>query len=572
MAFDFQEFMSQKIRKEFEIASTEICCGHKEPAAEYVAMRDGTRLHTWMIFPKEEKAQYPVILTRTCYPNNDFIYRIYGEELAMRGYVFIWQYTRGREESEGEWVPNIHERDDGIDTVDWIVSQSWCECLGYWGMSYTSMTGWAMADAVDGKVTSMYLEHYGTDRFVSAYEKGSFRQDVLTSWSMENGPVKTDCSYDRYLESCRYMPQSHVDEALWGGRNDSYRSYISSPEADAELWQSGWWKTLREIPEKTTLPLCLVSGWYDHHHGSSMKTWERLSDTCKAHSQLVIGAWNHFMQPVIPGRETQNMNPEEIPPMFKWFELTLKQKKEPEQKVCCYVIGEDKWMESKSWPIMNESSMWYLEAGQIGNKYAGKLIHTEQGNENTGKSAEVTYTYDPQKPVISVGGEGLLKTMQQVGSLAQPEAGYRPDVLSFLSDPLECDLKITGQIRVELYVRSDCEDTAFTAKLIEVMPDGTAYHIRSSITTIDQDQPKGEKYTPGKVTKVELSMWDIVYTIKTGHRLRLDISSSDFPQFNLHCNYAGLWSTQTECRPAQQTILTGGEYASRIMINFESGH
>ena len=149
--------------------------------------------------------------------------------------MYVYQYCRGREQSEGKWEPNINERNDGIDTMDYLVEQPWCEILGYWGHSYTSMTGWAFADAAEGKVAAMFLEDYGTDRFVSAYEKGCFRHDILTAWSMENAekPVNAD-----YRESCRYLPQIEVDEALWGQRVPAYREYITSPSPDAALWQT----------------------------------------------------------------------------------------------------------------------------------------------------------------------------------------------------------------------------------------------------------------------------------------------------------------------------------------------
>ncbi|MDE6202981.1 MAG: CocE/NonD family hydrolase [Lachnospiraceae bacterium] len=326
MTEEIKKFLTEKIRREFAACGIPAECNCKIPEDVFITMRDGVRLHTWICFPDSAREKFPVILTRTCYPDNEFMYRIYGEELARRGYGFAWQYVRGREQSEGDWIPNIYERNDGIDTVCWLAMQPWCEILGYWGHSYTAMAGWAMADAVEGKVASMYLEDYGTDRFVSAYEKGAFRHDVLTSWSMENGPVPVNDGYEKFLESCRYMPQREVDEKLWGCRNDSYREYIGSPKENDPLWQSGWWKELREIPSKTVIPVCVVSGWYDHHHGSSMNTWRSLSDAAKKHGWLRIGAWNHFFEPCTPGREIANLRPEEMPEMIAWFELTLKKK------------------------------------------------------------------------------------------------------------------------------------------------------------------------------------------------------------------------------------------------------
>lgn len=568
MAENWVEMMIKIIQDSFAVSGVREECGAAAVQDVFVTMRDGILLHTYMVFPEARKKNYPVLLTRTCYPGQDMLYRTYGMEFAKRGYVYIYQYARGREKSEGEWIPNIHERQDGLDTVDWIIQQPWCECLGYWGHSYTSLTGWAMADAVEGKVTSMYLEDYGTDRFCSAYEKGLFRHDVLTSWSMENGPVQTDASYERYIESCKYMPINRVDEALWGCVNPTYREYISSPNEQDEIWQSGWWKQLREIPSKTRIPLYIVSGWYDHHHGSSMKTWERLHDVSKKHSTLKIGAWNHFFQPCIPGREIKNMHPEEMPGVVQWFERTLKRKEIPEKKILLYQIGEDRWMESQDWDKKIPQKMNF----QIGKdlKLSGDSPDASKiESDSTFDSDECrdvpcyTYVYDPQNPVMSIGGEVLLKSQDKIGSLEQPAAGYRSDVLSFVSNELENDLVISGKIYAELYVSSDCEDTAFTAKIIEESSDGKSYHVRSSVTTLAQEV---EEYVPGEIVKVTLEMWDIAYTIKAGHKLRVDITSSDFPQHSIHCNRKGLWSEQTETKLANQKIYAGEKYPSRVIL------
>ena len=178
MAEDFMAAVVKRVEEQFAKSGVSESCAAFERKDSQIEMRDGVKLHTIYYFPRKggsgENKKYPVILTRTCYPGNDRIHRAYGEGLARRGYVYVYQYCRGREQSEGKWEPNINERNDGIDTMDYLVEQPWCEILGYWGHSYTSMTGWAFADAAEGKVAAMFLEDYGTDRFVSAYEKGCF--------------------------------------------------------------------------------------------------------------------------------------------------------------------------------------------------------------------------------------------------------------------------------------------------------------------------------------------------------------------------------------------------------------
>ena len=152
---------------------------------------------------------------------------------------------------------------------------------------------------------------------------------------------------------------------------------------------------------------------------------------------------------------------------------------------------------------------------------------------------------------------GLPRFIRRPGLWLQPEPDYRPDVVSFVSVPLKKALTICGQIKVHLNVATDVDDTAFTAKLMEVFPDGRAYNIRGGITTIAADLPEGQVYTPGQTAKVCVEMWDMNWTVQPGSCLRLDISSSDFPQYAVHSNYAGVWSEQGKTRIAHQKILLG---------------
>ena len=555
-------FLADGQREDFRTCETPPCCEAFTHTCYAVPMRDGIRMETHVWLPEDGTEIHPVILTRTCYPHFDLSLQVEGEELARRGYAFVYQYCRGQMGSEGDWKPNIYEREDGIDTVMWIYAQPWVGRIGVWGRSYSALTGWAMADAVTGIVSSMFLGAYGTDRFLSAYQKGSFRHDVLTSWTMENAGFAITADYE---ESCLFRPQEEVDELLWGGRIDWYRDYILNEEITDDYWQSGWWKQLREIPGKTRIPIFITSGWYDHHHGSSMVTWERLNPEAKAHSWLEVSAQNHFQQPCLEDRVPSQDPKSELDSLFDWFGRTLVKGKLPAQRRRFYEINADRWYDTDAGNFPNSSDdsgsglekVWYLQTGKAGERRLGP----EAGEAVSAQS----YIYDPQNPVRTHGADAMLHYMREAGSLRQPPSDWRGDVLSFLSDPLTEDLDIFGKLKVKLWVRSDCEDTAFTAKLSEVSPEGTAYHIRSSITRLAVDQPGGV-YTPGEAAEVEVEMWEIFYQVKAGWRLRLDISSSDFPQYHVHANFPGKWARQTETRIANQTILCGGEYPSRVVI------
>ena len=228
-------------------------------------MQDGVRLYT-EIFKPEGLAQFPVLIQRSCYPNQQPLYEINGVELTRRGYGYVVQTCRGTGKSEGHWEPNVNERPDGRDTLQWLNDQPWAESIGYFGASYLALTGWAIADIVPPKVKGMMLTVYGTDRFKSAYEKGLFRHDVLTGWAMQNAghPVTAD-----YLESCRFRPHDKVDEALWGGKLDWYQDWIHATRRTDAYWQQGWWKLLADVPGNTKFPVYIIDAWYYHHFGSA---------------------------------------------------------------------------------------------------------------------------------------------------------------------------------------------------------------------------------------------------------------------------------------------------------------
>lgn len=531
------------IRAEFDV------CSIDGDACEYIVeecflpMSDGVKLHT-VIYKPAGRSCFPVLIQRSCYPSQMEIYRVYGEELAKRGYGYVLQVCRGTGKSEGEWEPNVNERKDGIETLQWLNDQEWAESIGYFGASYLALTGWAVADAVPDKVKGMMLTVYGTDRFKSAYEKRLFRHDVLTGWSMANAghPVQAD-----YLESCRYRPHAEVDKAMWGGRLDWYQDWIHAVKRSDAYWQQGWWKQLSEIPAKVKVPVYIVDAWYDHHFGSAMNTYLSLDEETKEHSWMDIGCWNHMSQNCIEWGEQKNLENGDVKRILEWFDLLLKKKEIPGKRIRAYVMREDRWQDLETWPLPTEKARKYY-------------IRSDRTLGNVmGDAGQIAYDYDPENPCPSHGAESVLTTITEAGSLLQPDPDYRPDVISFVSEPLIDKLAVAGQVKVHLKVKTDAEDTAFSAKLCEVFPDGRAYNIRSGITTIAADMPEDTSYRPGEMAEVCVDFWDIVWTVQPGSRLRLDISSSDFPQYAAHSNYAGIWSDQEKTRIARQIICTGDE-------------
>lgn len=555
---DADEFLNNylaNIRRQYENSAYAPVYETVRKRTESVPCRDGVMLTT-DIYTPAEPGPYPTIVVRCPYPQQVPLWELHGEELAKRGYAMVCEWCRGTHTSGGEWEPNVNERNDGADLLAWLEEQDWVDVVGLWGTSYLSLTCWVVADITTPKVASICANHYGTDRFASAYQKGAFRCDVLTAWAMQNAghPVDAD-----YLQSALHRPQLRVDEDMWGGRLDWYRDWISHPEGDDPYWDEGFWGLLKRIPANVTVPMFIQEGWFDHHLGSALTGYQSLNPRVKEHSWLRIGCWNHYFINPIEGLEPRNLDATEVPAALEWFNLTLKNRLVPERKVEYYEIGDDSWHTVDQWPLSDDATSeirLYLASGCD----EGGLVA-----EPPAKDA-ATYDYDPNDPVRTRGGEALLTTMNEIGARIQPQPGYRDDVVSFVSRPLDEDLHIQGSIRVELYVSSSAEDTAFTAKLMCVDPNGTTRNYRSSITTLALDAADSPAYTPGEVRRVSVDMWDICWKVPAGSSIRCDISSSDFPQYSVHTNTAGLWSAQREAVTARQTIHMGADTPSAVVL------
>lgn len=542
------EFSKCKIKPAYEIQKCQ---------EEMLVMKDGIKLRT-LIYRPVRKGTVPAIVVRTCYPDNDYIYSATAREYCKRGFAYIYQYCRGTGGSEGQWEPNINEREDGKRTIDWICEQDWVGNAGYCGCSYLSLTGWLIADILPDKVKTMYLTHYGAYRFISAYKDGLFRHDVLTAWTMENAgyPITAD-----YLESCRYRPQVEVDEALWGKKIDWYRKWITSTNRGDTYWNTGFWKMLKDIPAKVKVPLYVGEGWYDHHLASAIETWRSLSEECKSKSRFLIGAWEHGFNVKLQGSTGNHYEKDDILRAFDWFWDILVEEKLPQARIDYYIIGDDSWLLREKLEIENQKEVKLYIGQKKENVFSLNTFNSE--TEST-----LEWRYEPANPVMTHGAESLLVTKEEQGSLLQPEPNYREDVVSCISEPFEESVTVVGQIRVCLSVSTDVDDTAFAVKIMEVMEDGKAYNMRTGITTLGYRNGSDTRliYEPGEKVQITIDTWELAWKIQKGSRIRIDITSSDFPQYSVHSNYAGCWAEQRHIRAANQTVYFGSQNESYISL------
>ncbi|WP_455437618.1 CocE/NonD family hydrolase [Hungatella hathewayi] len=523
-----------------------------EKTTVWIKSSDGIKLKTIIVKPVGIEGPFPTIVQRTCYLQQAELLEIQSQELAKRGFAAVYQWCRGIGESEGEWEPYVHEREDGLPLLEWLQEQEWVKNIGFLGASYLALTGWFLADIAPEKVKTMYLTVLGTEMHTEMWQEGAFRQDIFTSWSMENAGIEVDSDY---LESAKYCPQVEVDEKLWGCRLDWYRDEISSPSRLDDFWTKSHWGTLQNIPPRMKMPIFLGEGWYDIHLGNSLKTFENLSETSLANSVLQINPGNHWLQPVIYGQKKQKAAPiYEYEQQLRWFKTILMDDMLPEPSVNYYIIGADEWRSYHSYPptVKGKKELFL----------AGRALKESPGEESARE-----YVYDPKNPVMSHGGATLFKLMDKVGSLEQPKPDFRSDVLSYISDILEADMDIVGEIQAKLWVKSDAPDTCFTIKLMEVEDSGKTYNIRNGITTLGfRNNADSYQSYDRKPVEIIIRCWDIAWRVKKGSKLRVDISSSNFPEYSIHPNTEKIWSLEARPQIAHQTVLSGDRYPSKIIL------
>ncbi len=533
-----------------------------------VRVKDDCTLETIVYLPKTNRndphCEWPVLLTRTPYPQMRNHQEIHGEEFAKRGVAYVYQFCRGTGNSEGIFVPNVNERDDGIATLEWLVAQTWCGNVVLHGTSYMALTCWVVADRLPKKVVGMFVSHYGVDRYLSAYEAGLFRHDILTGWALANCGLKFDNIDDfmkTYLEAAKYRPHSSADRDIWGVSLPWYQKWISETDYDAEYWNVGFWQMLKEMPHRLNIPIVIIAGWFDHHLKGTLLAFNTLNENTKKKSRLIVGGWNHSFKTETGGHSDKNgiinLNKE----LFEWF-MKINSNKVCEGEEIKYCIGDDRWYKTtRINTYKTKARVYYLcKQHKEGFNYLSDYISNNH--------EVITFKYDPLCPVMSIGGETLFVSENSRGCRQQPDIGVRDDVISFVSEPFSKDERINGVITAILKVETDVEDTSFAIKISDVFPDGTAYNIRNNITTLSYSNgaTSRKQYTPGEVVSIEIKCLPILWCIKKNHSIRVDISSSNFPEYTIHSNTAGVWSEKKETIIANQKLYIGDADGCRLIV------
>lgn len=538
----------------------------------FLPLPDGVKLH-YKLFMPEENGKWPVILMRNPYMGNDRLNNsIYGPVFARYGYVYLNVSVRGCLESEGEFLPFENEKEDGITVLDWISEQPWCDGnVGTMGNSYQGHTQWCVAGSHRPILKTMYIGVYGVRGYHVFYRRGMFRTELWTAWASQMmgdhrrqliAPLQL---FELQQKAYAIEPPVQLGESLIGEHIDWYEKWVTAPMECDPYWSEGFWKELYEVVNNIDIPIHFQGGWFDVFLRSQIESWRKLPKAVREKSRFVIEPYSHHGR---TGGSLDYPNADrlglfQIKGALEWFDCQLKGMDYPHRLGVMegYVIREGEW---RVWEddIPNDK-FWtlYLKAGGL-SFLKDETVSTKR------------YSYDPGNPVESRGGNLINNNRDPMSaaecSVEQLPVGARMDIVSFVSEPLEDDTCIAGRMKTHLFVSSNVPATAFTIKVMEVLADGRSMNIQDDISDIRcMDEHLVEDYIPGTVRELTLELLDTCWKIHKGSRLRVDVSSSNYPAFHTHPNVTDCWAVTTEKQIAEQTVYCGGVYPSRIIIPIE---
>jgi putative CocE/NonD family hydrolase len=553
-----------------------------------VQMRDGVILRA-DIYRPDTTEPLPVLLQRTPY-GKGFVGPGFALMAAERGYAVVNQDTRGRWASEGEDHPFVYEMNDGYDSVEWAAHQPWANGkVGMYGLSYMGYVQFAAAAMRPPALKTIIPTQTFCDPYNALNEGGALALGVSVSWNLVYGAFMA-MAWQRRSEDERRQLTGQLIEAIDGMARSQTFSLLPlrdmpliGSDGFARLFLDGldhpthddFWGRIQCPCEPLDLPIFHVGGWYDIFIGSTLRDFGSIRDAGNARQKLMIGPWVHGVYDGHAGEVDFGLQasgfvvvPEEL--QLGWFDYWLKGidngvMEEPPVRI--FVMGEDRWRLEKEWPLARtQYTPYYLHSGGAANSLHGDGALTPL---KPSEEAVDSFVYDPRNPVPTRGG-GLCCWSPALppGAFDQREVEARPDVLVYSTPPLEGEVEVTGPVEVHLWAATTAPDTDFTAKLVDVGPCGFARNLTDGIIRARHRNSvtHAEPIRPGEVTEYIIDLGGTSNVFKAGHRMRLEISSSNFPRFDRNPNTGRRTAEEAELRTALQTVLHDADHPSHIVL------
>jgi len=565
-----------------------------------VPMRDGVRLAADVIRP-EAPGRYPVLVTRGPYGKDGYVdnpdHSIWF--FPKHGYVVVSQDCRARFASEGEgYDPLFQEIQDGYDTVEWAARQPWSNGrVGTTGQSYLGATQYTLAASnhLPPHLQAMAPVSASADFHQSwVYHTGGAMEwgwmvpyaihkgkNTLTRQSQEALLEQVDqylLPADNFAQPLRDEWFRHLPLTDWVDRLKETAPYFGEylgNERDGPYW---WRVNLLRHLKGITVPMFHVSSWYDIFLEGALNAYRAIredagSELARRSQKLLVGPWAHIRPYTTPtSGDTGDIDfgddarIELHDYLLRWFDYWLKDIDTglmDEPPVYLFVMGENRWRYEYEWPLARTHyTKYYFHSDSPANSRhgSGTLSTSPPGDESPD-----SYIYDPNDPVPTQGGNTLIIPQ---GVADQGPVEDRQDVLVYTSEPLDRDLEITGPIKVHIFASTSAVDTDFTAKLVDVRPDGYAHNLQDGIirARFRTSGSEPSMLTPGQVYTFTIDLWATSHLVRSGHRLRVEVSSSNFPRFDRNPNTGAPLGQDRNLEAARQEIHHSPQYPSHIVL------
>ena len=547
-------------------------------------MRDDTVLRADVYRPTRP-GQYPVLLCRTPYNKLGDRYVATARVLASRGYIAVVQDIRGRYASDGEFAlafldnSETYDEQDGYDTVEWSASLPGSDGqVGTWGHSYPGWAIWRLAPTQPPHLKACFPSGMSArllDLTFGVFETGRRLQwlhkmaaDCRRRAGDSSGPHTDEEAEEHWQNVYRgkwvwYTPLDDIPDYVFSTLSSPLKRYYR--EQNKEFW------AFDKTHSKVNVPTCQVTGWYDRLVGTIGNYTGMVENgpvSLRGEHRLIIGPWPHSnvdysrkQGPLDFGPDADASYPDLL---TRWYDYRLKGVdtgigSEPPIKL--FVMGENRWRFEHEWPLARTRfTEFFLHSDGSANtvRGTGSLSTVEPAGERPDE-----YDYDPRDPVMS-----MMSPEAQAAACDQSPLDGRPDILVYQTPPLEQEVEVTGPVVLKLWAASNAPDTDFTAKLIDVHPDGLAVNlcygiIRARYRDGYENPSLIERGRPYEYT-VEMMPTGILF--RRGHRIRLDVASSDFPNFDRNHNTGADFWSDSDMRVAHQTVFHDRERPSRLIL------
>jgi hypothetical protein len=559
-----------------------------------VRVRDGTRLSADVWRPRGE-GRFPVVFVYTPYDNAADALIELARYFVPRGYAFVAIDVRGRYDSAGDsylywqaaWREGRFDGEDVFDCLTWIGEQSWSTGrVGMTGGSYLGFVQWLVAPMGHPNLATIVPYVSPDDHWDNVYPGGALQLSNsvnLLAILGEHAHTRNEtlrAGYWDWQALYRHLPLRTLDEALFGQSDRVWQDLVDHATND-EYWRLSVGERLRSGEEgpgqyaDVRIPSLNITGWYDQVSQATINNWLGMvhhgPPELRGSHHLIVGPWTHSVGPRRVGDLDFGPDAEvDFRPIeLRWYDRWLKgidNGLETEPPVSLFVMGEDAWRTEAGWPPADAvEQAWHLHGGGAAN---GRTGDGRLGTEPAGVSETADhFTYDPADPVPTSGGN-ISVFPPSSGPRDQRAVEDRSDVLVYAGPPLEEDLAVAGRILAELFATTSAPDTDFTAKLVDEHPDGYAQVLVEGIirARFRDSFREPRPVVPGAVERYVIDLWSLAHVFRRGHRVVLEVSSSNFPKYDRNPNTGAPFGADAELRVAEQAVHHDAGRPSRIIL------